>query len=141
MNDLSGKVALIFGASSGIGKGIATAIAGENPRGIVLAARRIDKLEELARVLGSSKGLEVLPISTDVTIPEQIDSAFQKAMKKFGRIDYVIHSAGLIQGSGDNAEPLESMSDERIKAITDTNYTSVVYIGKRVIPIFKKQKS
>ena len=137
-NSLEGKVALVIGASSGIGEGIVEAIAECHPKAIVIAARRIELLQQITKRMQSRHGTETYPIQTDVTIPKDLDNLFQKSLERYGRIDIIVNSAGIIQK---NNEPLETMSDERIKAITDTNLTAAEYIAKRVIPIFKNQKS
>ena len=71
--DLSGKTALITGASGGLGESFARALAGAGAR-VVLAARRLEKLEALAGEIKSGGG-EALPLSMDVTDPDSVESA------------------------------------------------------------------
>lgn len=136
-SSLEGKVVVIVGASSGIGKGAAEAIAEEHPRAIVLAARRENLLTDLANSLISEYKVKASAIKTDVTIPGDLDILLKETISQYGSADIVINAAGLIQKIG---EELENMTDERIDAIIKTNFNSVAYLAKRLVPIFKKQK-
>jgi NADP-dependent 3-hydroxy acid dehydrogenase YdfG len=84
------RVLLITGASSGIGAATARAASGEGYR-LVLAARSRDRLDALARELGSRK---VLTVTCDVTVREDQEAMVEKALEEFGRIDAVFANAG-----------------------------------------------
>ncbi len=90
--DLSGKVAVVTGASSGIGVILCHALA-EAGADIVLAARRLDRLEEVAKGL-QGLGRKALPVSTDVTSPEAVDALVTRTLSEFGRLDILVNNAG-----------------------------------------------
>jgi NAD(P)-dependent dehydrogenase (short-subunit alcohol dehydrogenase family) len=96
MGKLDGKVALITGASRGIGQGIAEALAAEGAD-LVLVARGTAALERTAGDL-SQKGARTLPVSTDVTDEQQVQNAFALAMERFGHLDLLINNAGISEG-------------------------------------------
>src|SRR5512136_1178478 len=102
MNQLKGKVALVTGASRGIGKAIAIALA-EAGADVVVAARDAKALESLSQKI-SGLGVKVAAVPTDVTQEPQIVNLFNKTMEKFGRVDVLVNNAGVFGGS-----PLESM--------------------------------
>lgn len=91
---LEGKVALVTGASSGLGVTFATALA-DAGADVVLAARRVERLEEVAEVIREG-GRRALPVACDVTDPEQVEAAAAEAVAEFGRIDVLIANAGSV---------------------------------------------
>jgi NAD(P)-dependent dehydrogenase (short-subunit alcohol dehydrogenase family) len=90
---LTGKVVLITGGSSGIGRAAALRLAGHGAR-LVLAARQLQLLEEAVREV-TSRGAEAASVPTDVTEPEQCRRAVEAAVDRFGRLDVLICSAGV----------------------------------------------
>jgi NAD(P)-dependent dehydrogenase (short-subunit alcohol dehydrogenase family) len=90
---LQGRVALVTGASSGLGAGFAVALA-EAGADVVLAARRRAGLEATALAVGRL-GRSALPVETDVTDPEACQAAVQAAVGEFGHLDILINNAGL----------------------------------------------
>src|SRR5262245_57661999 len=93
MHALAGKVALITGASSGIGRATALRLARLGAR-VALAARTAAALDEVAAQARAQKA-EALAIATDVTDPEQCRRAVAATVERFGRLDLLVCSAGV----------------------------------------------
>lgn len=91
---LEGRVALVTGASSGLGVTFAAALA-DAGADVVLAARRVDRLEEVAGAIREG-GRRALPVACDVTDPEQVEAAVARAVAEFGRIDVLVANAGSV---------------------------------------------
>ena len=105
--DLKGHVAIVTGCSGGLGVQMAKALANQGCN-IVPIARRMEKLEEVAKELREEYGVEVLPIRCDVTKTEMVDEVVRQTMERFGRIDILINNAG----TGAVA-PAEDITDEQ----------------------------
>ncbi len=99
--DLAGKVALITGASRGIGRAIAEGLAAEGAR-LVIAARGVEALEETRRALEAT-GAEVLAVPADVGDDASVEALVKKARERFGRIDILISNATALAVTGDRA--------------------------------------
>ena len=100
MGVLDGKIALITGGSSGIGKSIALTYA-EAGADVVIASRKQENLDKVAAEI-KALGRESLAITTDVKIPEQVDNMVKKTVDHFGRLDIMVNNAG----RGISTEPL-----------------------------------
>jgi NADP-dependent 3-hydroxy acid dehydrogenase YdfG len=112
---LRGKVALITGASSGIGEAIAEDLAAHGMR-LALAARRTDRLDALSRRLAEAHGAEAVAIACDVREPAQVEAAVAAALQRFGGIDVLVANAGF----GYRA-PVVDGDVARWKSLLDTN--------------------
>ncbi len=105
MGQLDGKVAIVTGASRGIGKAISLGLAREGAN-LVLAARSIEDLKTVKTMIEAYKvAAEIVP--TDVTSQAQIDNLFEKTMARFGRLDILVNNAGLF-----HKEPIEEVTTE-----------------------------
>jgi NAD(P)-dependent dehydrogenase (short-subunit alcohol dehydrogenase family) len=93
--DLSGRVALVTGASSGLGVTFANALA-DAGADLVLAARRTERLDDLATSIADRTGRTALPVACDVTDPEQVEAAVQTAVSTLGRLDVTVANAGSV---------------------------------------------
>ncbi|GLY11660.1 hypothetical protein Bbad01_28760 [Bacillus badius] len=93
MNGLQGKTAIITGASSGIGLAIAKELAGEGVN-VVLAARRAEKLEELASEINQMGTAKALAVQTDMTNKADVEQLVQKAKAAFEHVDIFVNNAG-----------------------------------------------
>ncbi|MCW2890143.1 MAG: short-chain dehydrogenase/reductase [Streptosporangiaceae bacterium] len=90
---LDGRVAVVTGASSGLGAGFAVALA-QAGADVVLAARRADRLRDVAQAVGAT-GQRAITVATDVSDPEQCAALAEAGMDAFGRIDILINNAGI----------------------------------------------
>ncbi len=134
MAKLQGKVAVITGASAGIGRAAARALAREGAR-LVLTARRKDRLEELAaeaKTLGGEAVFVVGDAREEKTAKESVEAA----LKAFGRIDILIANAGM--GIYKN---LVDTSAEEYDEMMDSNVRSTWLFSRHVVPVMIKQKS
>lgn len=135
--DPKGKVVIVTGASSGIGEATARQFGREGAK-VVLAARRVDKLEALANEIGGmGTGAEVLVVQADLSKLEDIQSLIQKTLDKFGRIDVLVNNAGF--GRLDWLEKLDPVKD--IQGQFDVNVMGVVQTTRQALPVMIKQRS
>jgi NAD(P)-dependent dehydrogenase (short-subunit alcohol dehydrogenase family) len=104
MWELSGRTAIVTGASSGLGVTFSEALAGAGAN-VVLAARRADRLEELAARIEEGGG-QAAAMACDVADPDQVASMTQAAVERFGRIDVLVCNAGTAGDAGPMAEKL-----------------------------------
>ena len=131
MFNLKGRVAVITGASSGLGKQMAYGFA-EQGANLVLLARRIERLVDLQKEL-EQKGVKVLPIKCDVTSTSDINNAAQTAEKEFGKVDILINCAGSSKDKG-----VLEMEDEEWDFTIATDLTSVFKVTRAFGNIMKK---
>ena len=131
MFNLKGRVAVITGASSGLGRQMAEAFATQGADLVVLA-RRIERLEELKKEL-EQKGAKVLPIKCDVTSTEDINNAASLAEKEFGHVDILVNCAGSSKDAG-----VLDMTDEEWDFTIATDQTSVFKMTRAFANIMKK---
>ena len=111
--DLTGQVAIVTGASTGLGFQMAKAFANQGAN-LVLLARRMNLLEENARIIHEEFGVEVLPFACDITDTERVKEAVKATMDKFGRVDILMNNADT--GAVANAEDI---TDEQFKKELD----------------------
>lgn len=132
MFDLKGKIAVVTGASSGLGRDAALAYAKEGANVCVLA-RRIEKIESLAKEI-EALGVESIAIKCDVTNEEEVKVAVETIVNKFGRVDILLNNAGIAVRGG-----VETLSEEEWDKSMDTNVKGIYLVSKYVIPVMKKQ--
>lgn len=131
---LSGKVVVITGASSGIGKAIALKLA-ENGASVVLGARRNEKLSALANQIKMANG-KVEYAVTDVKKKEDLRNLVQAAITAYGKLDVIINNAGISELSR-----IDDLDIEGWDEMIDVNIKGVLYGIAAAIPFFKQQKS
>lgn len=135
--DIKGKVVIVTGASSGIGEATARQFGQEGAR-LVLAARRIDRLEALAQdILAMGTGAETLVVQADLSKLEEIQALVRQTLDRFGRIDILVNNAGF--GRLDWLENLDPLKD--IEAQFDVNVLGVVQTTRQALPVMIKQRS
>lgn len=132
--DLTGKVVLVSGASSGLGADAALAYA-EAGADVAVLARRINKLEELKQRIQSETGRNVIAVECDVTSEDSIKNAVQTVLNQFGKIDILLNNAGVAVGGS-----VETMSLEDWDRAFNTNVRSQFLLAKYVIPGMKERK-
>ena len=132
---LEGKVAVITGASSVIGRATAFAFAREGAS-VVVSARREAETEETARVIRDSGG-NAIAVSTDVSSEPQVKNLFETAVRTFGRLDIAVNNAGIFGAEG----PVHDVSTEYWDTIVDTNLKGTWLCMKYEIPVMLEQGS
>ncbi len=131
MFNLKGRVAVVTGASSGLGRQMSRAFA-EQGADLVILARRVERLEELKTEL-EKKGTKVLAVKCDVTSTEDINNAAKMAEKEFGKVDILVNCAGSSKDAG-----VLDMTDEEWDFTIATDQTSVFKMTRAFANIMKK---
>ncbi|MDP6682789.1 MAG: SDR family oxidoreductase [Desulfobacterales bacterium] len=131
--DSTGKVAVVTGAGSGIGKRTALALLGSG-YSVSLAGRRLKPLETTAREAGAGNSI-ALVVPADVTNPDSVRDLFSKTKDTFGRLDLLFNNAG----TGTPPIPLEDLSIELWKNVVDTNLTGAFLCTQEAFRIMKSQ--
>jgi NADP-dependent 3-hydroxy acid dehydrogenase YdfG len=129
---LAGKVALVTGASSGIGEAAAVALAAAGAR-VAVAARRAERLQDLVGRIEAA-GAEAIALPGDVSDEAVATGVVEETVGRFGRLDILVNSAGIIQpGTVENANTAEWRS------VIDINLLATLYTCKAAIPPMKAQ--
>ncbi|WP_404828858.1 SDR family oxidoreductase [Effusibacillus dendaii] len=131
MNHLKDKVAIVTGASSGIGEATAIALAEAGAK-VVLAARRTDRLQQLKERI---KG-DCLLVPTDVSNRSDVENLVKTTKDTYGKVDILINNAGVMLLSF-----LDKLHVEEWDRMIDVNIKGVLYGAAAVIPIMKEQKN
>ena len=116
---LDGKVAVVTGASSGIGKRVALGYAQAGAR-VAMVAREAQKLVQAAEEIRAATGAEVLAVSCDVTKPDEVASAINAVCARWGGVDAAVCNAGIVTLNG-----LDEMSLEEFESVQKTNVGGV----------------
>ena len=128
MGRFDGKVALVTGGNSGIGRATAVAF-GREGASVVVAARREDEGEATVREIGEVGG-EALFVATDVTRESEVEALVARTLEAYGRLDVAFNNAG----GGRSLGPLVDQTEESWRAEIDLNLTSVFFSMKHEIP-------
>ncbi|MDX8532772.1 SDR family oxidoreductase [Mesorhizobium sp. VK25A] len=129
---IEGKVVVITGASSGLGEAAARRLAKDGAK-LILGARRVERLEALARELSLPDGSV---LKTDVTDPKQVQALVDQALNLHGKLDVIINNAGLMPHS-----PLERAKIAEWNQMIDVNIKGVLYGIAAALPPMQAQKS
>ncbi|MBQ8985183.1 SDR family oxidoreductase [Candidatus Saccharibacteria bacterium] len=132
MFNLKDKIAVVSGASSGLGQQMALAFARQGAT-LVILARRMERLEEFKPKLEKAGAKEVFPIKCDVTSTEDINNAAKEVEKKFKRVDILLNCAGSSKDKG-----VLEMTDEEWDFTIATDETSVFKMTRAFANIMKK---
>jgi NAD(P)-dependent dehydrogenase (short-subunit alcohol dehydrogenase family) len=128
-----GKVALVTGAGSGIGRATALALMAEG-YAMVLVGRRQEQLDATAE-LGKATGSRSLAVPTDVGDPAAVKALFAKVKEEFGRLDLLFNNAG----TGTPPIPIEDLTYEQWKAVVDVNLTGPFLCTQEAVRMMKAQ--
>lgn len=131
---LAGRTALVTGASSGIGEATAHVLA-EDGADLAIAARREDRLDDIAEDIRAEYDAAVLVEPTDVTDPDAVSALVDATVERFGRLDVAVCNAGL----GIDA-PVAEMTDEEYRTMTSVNVDGMFYTAREAIPHLKESK-
>src|SRR5690554_5811169 len=130
------KIALITGASAGIGKACAEIFAREGFN-LILTARRVEKLEELSLQLMAAFGIEVKALQMDVRVKADVQKGWDSLDDGWQRIDVLVNNAGLSQG----LDPIFSGDTDDWDKMIDTNIKGLLYVSRIVLPQMKERRS
>lgn len=131
--DLTGKVAVITGASSGLGADAARAYAAQGAD-VALLARRKEKLTEVAKEIEAT-GRKALAVQCDVADEESVKNAVQEVLNAFGKIDILLNNAGVAYGGS-----VEELTVETWDKAMDTNLKGIFLMSKYIVPGMKERK-
>ena len=134
MGQLEGQIAIITGASSGLGQRIAAAFAREGAH-LVIAARNRSKLEATAATL-RELGNRVLVVPTDVTDETQVNALFAQILDAYGWLDILVNNAGVFNGG-----PLDELSLETWHHVLAVNLTGPFLCSRAAMQIMKRQRA
>jgi len=126
--DLKGKVAIVTGASSGLGAQMAKALARQGAD-VAILARRVEKLNQVKAEI-DKLGVRCLAIQCDVLVNSDITKAVAAIKEHFGKIDILVNNAGVGM-----AAPAEEMTDEMWRKVIDTNLNSYFFFSREVSKI------
>lgn len=136
MTKLKNKIVLISGASSGIGKACAHAFAAEGAK-LILAARRKERLEQLASELEEKFGSETKILSFDIQNYQEIKESFASLPEEWKNVDILINSAGLAQGM----HKLQEGNPDDWDVMINTNIKGLLYLTREILPNMVKRES
>jgi len=131
---VAGKVAIITGASSGIGETAARTFA-EAGALVVLVARREDRLSDLAEEIQAQGGV-ALDLPTDLTNPDEIANLLQTTLDRFGRVDILANIAGW-----GKYDWIEELDPQELRNQYEVNVLSLAEMIRQVVPVMKRQRS
>jgi NAD(P)-dependent dehydrogenase (short-subunit alcohol dehydrogenase family) len=130
----NGKVAIVTGAGTGVGRAVALALLGEG-YSVALAGRRADRLDETQSRAGD-KSTQALVVPADVSDPESVGTLFTKTRDAFGRLDLVFNNAGLnVPGV-----PIDELEVEKWRAVVDVNLTGTFLCIREAFRMMKAQE-
>ncbi|HEX4097790.1 MAG TPA: SDR family oxidoreductase [Caulobacteraceae bacterium] len=130
MIKLEGRTAIVTGSSSGMGAEIARALAAEGMN-VMLAARRADRLEQVAGEISAAGGTAVSH-PADCAKEAEVEALFRAAVERFGHLDLLVNSTGVPQ-----ATPIDEMSLAEWQAVIDANLTSVFLASREAMKLMK----
>jgi NAD(P)-dependent dehydrogenase (short-subunit alcohol dehydrogenase family) len=134
MGSLDKQVAIVTGASTGIGRSIAIMFAKEGAS-VVLAARRRERLEQVAKEIQQAGGT-ALVATTDITSEEQVIALFEATQNAYGRLDILINNAGTAVG-----KPTDELTLAEWRQVIDCNLTGAFLCSREALKLMKPRRS
>lgn len=135
MNDLSGKVALVTGASRGLGRGIALVLAEQGAHLLINYHKRHQEADEVAGAI-RTMGRRAVTVQADVGRADQVRYLFDRLRQEFGRLDILVNNAGLSQ-----AQDIFQITEEDWDFLLQTNLKSCFLCSKAAMEIMREQRS
>ena len=132
--NITGKVVVVTGASSGLGEATARHLAAQGAR-LVLAARRVDRLDALVAEIKAAGG-EAIAVQTDVTVKAEVDAMIAAALEAFGRVDVLVNNAGYMA-----IAPMSARLTDEWDRMIDINIKGLLYGVAAALPVFEAQGS
>lgn len=134
MFSLTGKIAVVSGASSGIGVRFAKVLASQGAN-VAIIARRYEKLQEVAKDIENEYKVKVLPIKCDVTVEKEVIAAVEKIIQTFEKIDILMNNAGVV-----DAVPVHMLEEAAWDKVMNTDVKSVFLMSKHVLKYMLQAK-
>lgn len=134
MAGLTGKVALVTGASSGIGEATALALAAEGVS-VAISGRRRERLDSLVERIVAAGG-KALALPGDVSIEADATASVTDTVAAFGRLDILVNSAGVNEAGG-----IETLTSEQWQRVIDINLMGTIHVCRAAFPVMKAQGS
>lgn len=131
--NLRGKIAVLTGASVGIGLAVAEGLAAEGVN-LVLAARQPDRLADAAGSITTQYGVQAVPVAGDVATVEGVEQIVKAAQQHFGGVDILFNNAG----TGSN-ETIMDAPDEKWQAYWELHVMAAVRLARGLVPLMKKR--
>lgn len=129
MQKLTDKIVFITGASSGIGKATAEQFAAQGAK-LILTARRIDRLETVAKQLQKDYQVEILPLALDVQDKTAVTNVIEQLPKEWQAIDVLVNNAGLALG----LDKVQNVNLDDVDGMIDTNIKGLLYMTRIILP-------
>jgi short-subunit dehydrogenase len=135
-NKFEGKIVLVTGASSGIGRQVSLDFSGHGAQSIILVARSRSKLENLEKTISRKFNIKTIIYPCDVSKKSEVEQMGREILDKCGHVDILVNNAGFgVYGK------LQNQSIEQIESVTFTNYLGVVYCTKVFLDSMIARKS
>ncbi len=131
---IKNKVAFVSASSQGIGKAAALSLAKEGAR-LVICSRNVQSINATADEIRSATGVEVIPLTADVTKPEEIDAAVKIALKHFGTIDILVNNAG-----GPPTGTITSLPDSEWERGFNLTMMSMIRMTRSFLPVMEEKR-
>jgi len=132
--DIGDSVAIVTGASSGIGAKTAEALAAEGVH-VVLAARREDRLDDLAATIEREFDVEAATVPTNVREEAAVEALVDATVERFGRLDVLVNNAGLARGS-----EVETMPTDDYRTMMETNVDGMFFATRAALPHLRESE-